>query len=164
MGRRGPKPRPTALKLLTGNGSRPINLFEPRPPSTPPTCPDWLDAESRLKWDEVIQTLSSMGVLSVVDGDAIAGYCQAWVRWVRAERFIQEHGEVYQVKDDKGRVTVVRPFPQVSIARHLLDRLTKLQQQFGLTPSSRSSMQVASRIDCGDELDQFLKGKKPKAG
>ena len=48
MGKRGPRPRPTALKLARGNpGKRRLNTDEPKPRTGVGDCPDWLDKEGR---------------------------------------------------------------------------------------------------------------------
>lgn len=39
--------------------------------------------------------LQSMGVLTRIDGAALARYCQYWARWKKAELFIQKHGDSY---------------------------------------------------------------------
>lgn len=39
----GPKPKPTAIKILEGNpGKRPLNLNEPKPQRIAPECPVYL--------------------------------------------------------------------------------------------------------------------------
>ena len=52
MARRGPKPTPTALKLLRGNpGKRPINVDEPQPrPVESPGASPWLDETAAALW------------------------------------------------------------------------------------------------------------------
>jgi len=50
----GPKPKPTAIKILEGNpGKRPLNLNEPKPLQIAPECPDWLLAEAKKEWNRL---------------------------------------------------------------------------------------------------------------
>ena len=50
MGRRGPPPKPTALRLLQGNpGKRRLNDAEPKPKQSLPRCPDWLPANAKIE-------------------------------------------------------------------------------------------------------------------
>ena len=56
-----------------------------------------------------------MGVLTMVDLTAFAGYCQAYARWREAEEFITQHGSIF--KTPSGYVQQV---PQVSIAQQNL--------------------------------------------
>ena len=143
MGRRGPPPKPTRLRVLQGNPSkRPINENEPQPRKDTPRCPAWLSEEAKKVWRRIVPELRRMGILTVVDGDALAAYCQTYARWKAAEQFIQQHGEVYPIRDERGRMTYMQQFPQVTIARHNLHMLKSYQQEFGLTPSARSRIEI----------------------
>ena len=79
-----------------------------------------------------------MRLLTHVDQDALAAYCQIYARWKAAEEFIQQHGEVYPVRDDQGNVRRMKVYPQVAIASSLLQMLRSYQQEFGMTPSART--------------------------
>src|SRR5262245_43390469 len=97
--RRGRKPTPTHLKLLAGNpGKRTLNLHEPRPAQRIPQCPAHLDGEARKAWRRITKQLFAMGVLTTVDRDALAVYCQAWSRWVQAEEHLKKFGPVVITK------------------------------------------------------------------
>lgn len=157
MGRRGPPPKPTALKVLAGNpGKRPLNTREPQPRKDAPRCPVWLDAEAKAVWRRLVPELKRMGVLTFVDGDALAVYCDTWARWKRAVQFIHENGEVYTIKDDAGRVKYVQQFPQVAIARNLSTSLNRYQQEFGLTPASRTRVQVPTTPEYDPRKERFF--------
>ena len=139
MGRRGPPPKPTHLKVIAGNpGKRPLNVREPRSPKGRPRCPEWLGIEARKVWKRLVATLDGMGLLTAADADAIAAYAQTYVRWRKAEEFLERHGEVYPLRDEKGQIRCMQQFPQVAIARGLLQVLRAYQQEFGLTPAARS--------------------------
>ena len=62
-----------------------------------------------------------MGVLTIVDITAFAGYCQAYARWKEAEEFISQHGSIFQTPSG-----YVQQVPQVSIAQQNL----KIMQSF----------------------------------
>ncbi len=159
MGRRGPAPEPTALKLLKGNpGRRPINDREPRPKSKRPRCPRWLDKDAKAAWKDLVPELEAMGVLSRVDGNALTRYCTLWSRWKKAELFLQKHGDSYPIKDEKGKLKYLAQFPQVGVANKLAVQLTRLEQEFGMTPSSRTRIRI-ERDDQIDEFEAFLQAK-----
>ena len=164
MGRRGPPPKPTRLKLLTGNpGKRPINSREPQPLKVAPRCPQWLTAEARKVWRRMVPLLRGMGVLTAVDGDALTAYCQTHARWKAAEEFLAKHGEVYPIRDDAGRLKCMQQFPQVSIARNHLLILRAYQQEFGLTPAARTRIHVGLDDDEPSDFEEFLEeGRKQK--
>jgi len=55
---RGRRPKPTRLKMLTGNpGKRPLNPNEPRPEATIPDAPAELSAGARAEWDRLAADL-----------------------------------------------------------------------------------------------------------
>ncbi len=152
MGRRGPPPKPTRLKLLEGNpGKRRLNRREPKPRLEAPRCPVWLSEEAKTVWRRTVLELKRAGVLTVVDGDALAAYCQTYARWKAAEEFLANHGDVYPLRDENGRIKYMQQFPQVSIARNLLHLLRGYQQEFGLTPSSRSRIEIQAAEPISEE-------------
>jgi len=83
-----------------------------------------------------------MGVLTIVDADALTNYCDSWSRWKKAVLFLQKNGDVFTTRDEFGKVKYVAPWPQVGIAKALLVVLNRYQQEFGLTPASRSCVSV----------------------
>lgn len=160
MGRRGPAPEPTSIKLLKGNpGRRPLNDREPEPKRARPRCPNWLSKDARAIWKTLVPQLRDMGVLTRIDGQALTRYCTLWARWKRAEQFIEKHGDVYPFKDDRGNLKYLQQFPQVAIAHKLATHLTRLEQEFGMTPSSRSRIRI-ERDDRVDEFETFLQANR----
>ena len=143
MGRRGPSPQPTALRVLRGNpGKRRLKTREPGIARAAPTCPRWISPEAKAAWRRVVPWLKRAGVLTMVDQDALTAYCQTYARWKRAEQFIEKHGEVYPIKDENGNIRYMQQLPQVAIARVLLNVLRTYQQEFGMTPSARTRVQA----------------------
>ena len=143
MGRRGPPPKPTRIRLLQGNpGKRPINKREPKPPDGSPRCPAWLSPEAKRAWARMVPKLQRMRILTSVDGEALASFCQTYARWKAAEQFLIKHGDVYPLRDERGCVKSMAQFSQVSIARHLLAQLKTFYQEFGMTPASRTRIEV----------------------
>ena len=157
MGRRGPPRKPTWLRVVEGNpGKRPLNTLEPRPPTDPRMrCPSWLDPEAKRLWRRLVPDLCRARIVTVVDREVLIAYCQAWSRWRKAEEFIQKRGEVYPVRASDGRIISMAPFPQVAIARQLLQALRGLQQELGLTPSARTRLEIEPQRE-PSELDKFL--------
>jgi P27 family predicted phage terminase small subunit len=144
MGRRGPPPTPTNLLKLRGSplASKRRHATEPKPDPTRPRCPAWLDDEAKLAWRQLIPQLDAMRVLTRIDGNALTRYCQLWARWKKAELFMQKHGDTYPLKDESGRIKCLMQFPQVASANKLAAQLTRLEQEFGMTPSARTRISV----------------------
>lgn len=144
----GRKPKPTALKLLQGNpGNRPINKKEPKPKAQKPRAPTHLDDEAKKEWRRMSDKLFDLGLLTEIDKAALAAYCMAWSRWVQAELNIQKYGMVQLSPDKKWPVQS----PYLPIANRAMEQMTKLLAEFGMTPSSRSRLQV----DTGEKSDPF---------
>lgn len=163
MGRRGPAPKPTVLKILSGNpGKRPINQDEPKPKPIAPKCPSWLDKEAKREWKRVAPELERLGLLTIVDGAALAAYCQAYVRWKQAEEIIKREGMT--VTTETG---YIMPHPAVKIAEKAQQLIKAFCAEFGLTPSSRSRMSLPEKRE-EDEFEEFLHrgtaAKKPASG
>lgn len=147
----GRKPKPTALKELAGNpGKRPLNRSEPKPAATLPTCPRHLTGEARREWRRMGGELARMGVVTVVDRAALAAYCQAWARWVDAEGQVAKLGTI--VKTANGNLI---QNPYLAVANRAMEQMTRLAAEFGMTPSSRSRVQVAER-EAGPSLADLL--------
>jgi phage terminase small subunit len=88
---RGRKPKPTYLKILDGNpGRRPNNPGEPQPPRRAPTCPSHLCPAAKAEWKRLAAQLTVLRILTELDRAALAAYCQAYGRWVEAERKLHE--------------------------------------------------------------------------
>jgi P27 family predicted phage terminase small subunit len=135
---RGRKPTPTRVKLLHGNpGHRPINGREPQPPSSQPSCPAHLSATAKAEWKRLAGTLNRIGILTQVDRAALAAYCQAWGRWVEAEKKLAETPIL--LKTPAG---YVQPSPWLTIANKQLELMAKYMAELGLTPSARSRLAI----------------------
>ena len=164
MARPGPPPKPTRLKALAGNpGRRRLNKREPKPAVKTPICPTWLSREAQKVWRATVPHLKEMGVLARVDRDALAAYSQVYARWKAAEQFLDRHGPVYPLKDERGNIKCMMAFPQIAIARSLLQMLRGYQQEFGLTPSARSRLEVEPPQEM-TPFDEFLARGRQIAG
>ncbi len=143
MGRRGPPPKPTALKLLAGNpGHRPINGREPQPEICVPPCPRQLSPEAKKEWRRISKELMQLGLLTNIDRAALAGYCQTWGRWIEAEDRLREHGVI--VKAPNGYPV---QSPYLKVAESALKQMTRLLVEFGMSPSARSRITVTKPKD-----------------
>lgn len=135
---RGRKPKPTALKLIDGNpGKRRITGREPKPPATLPTCPAHLSATARSEWKRLARVLNGIGLLTQIDRTVLAAYCQAYGRWVEAERRLSETPPL--LKTPAG---YVQASPWIAIANRQVELMTRLMAELGLTPAARSRLAI----------------------
>ena len=134
----GRRPKPTRIKEIAGNpGNRPLNAREPKPPLGIPECPEHLNDEAKLEWERLTVYLANMGMLSQVYRAPLAAYCQAWGRWVEAERELKKYGKV--IKTTNGNAV---QNPYLSIANTAMDQMRKLAIEFGLTPAAQSRIEA----------------------
>ncbi len=72
-GKQGRRPKPTALKLLTGNpGKRPTNPDEPTPDLGLPRPPAWLSAAAKREYSRLGRQLLAQGIMTILDRNALA--------------------------------------------------------------------------------------------
>src|SRR5262245_36296787 len=129
--KRGRKPKPLRLKILGGNpGKRPLNLREPKPPAGLPRCPSHLDKSAKKEWRRIVPILADMQLLTLIDGTAIAMYCQAYARWTEANAKIAEYGMVLLV----GKTQYPTISPYVMIANSTFKQMQSMLAEFGMTP------------------------------
>lgn len=77
-------------------------------------------------------------ILTDLDRSALAAYCQAYGRWVEAERRLHETPMLLKIPSG-----VVQQNPWLTIANKQLELMHKYLTEFGLSPVSRSRVSVA---------------------
>ena len=138
MGRRGPKPKPTAIKLREGNpGKRPLNADEPRPAVELPEPPDFLCALAQAHWRELGPLLEAAGLVTRIDSPAMQMLCATYAEWRLCVVAARHEGPL--VEDDKG---VQRINPLLLRADKRQEAYRKLIAEFGLSPAARSRLSV----------------------
>jgi len=151
---RGRKPKPTAVKRLAGNpGKRPLNANEPTPPvpDAVPYAPRHLNGEAKKEWRRLTGILMDLGLYTTIDRAALAIYCQAWGRWVVAERMLQERGEI--LTSDTG---YLYQNPWRYEANKAQDMMRRMMTEFGMTPSSRSRFNLPGEQEGPSLADQLF--------
>jgi P27 family predicted phage terminase small subunit len=138
----GRKPKPTHLKLVTGNpGKRPLPQAEAKVAPARPSPPPHLSDEAKVEWGRVSEDLFKVGLLSDVDRAALAAYCQAYARWVQAERAITEMAKRDQltgglmIRTSNGNAI---QNPLVGTVNKAAADMVRYAAEFGMTPSARS--------------------------
>ena len=119
---RGRRPKPTRLKVLTGNpGKRPLNGNEPRPAAAVPECPAELGPVARTEWNRLVGELSALRLLTNLDRAALAAYCGAYALWAEATEAIQKFGAM--VKSPTG---YPMQSPYISIANRQAEIMMRI--------------------------------------
>lgn len=162
MAPRGPKTKPTKLKLLTGT-ARPhrLNPDEPQPKLACPDAPAHLTDAARIEWDRVVEELVTLKILTRLDRGALAAYCQAYGRWNAAETALARmasHDAVSEGLIIKTRSGNFIQNPLVGAANKAMADMVRYAAEFGMTPSART--RVSGATDEGEDnpfarLDSF---------
>ena len=135
MGRRGPAPQPAAVLRMRGSWRA-----GPRARRTAdavaglPSVPDWLPESLRSEHHRLGGLLLDMRVLTLADGDALAHMVLALHQWREARAMVEQTGAVID------RPSGPSPSPWCTVEQKYYDRWLRLALQFGLTPSSRTSL------------------------
>ena len=154
MGLRGPPRTPTEVLRKRGSWLANRNPREPRPKRGRPVCPRWISKRAKRAWKELIPLLDAMGVLALIDRNALIRYVQSWAAWREAHEFLNKHGSSYPLKDKSGKAVGFKAFPQVKMVAELSAQLGRLEGQFGMTPAARS------RIECVEEKEKPVSDKE----
>lgn len=151
----GRKPKPTALKLIQGNpGKRKVNKKEPQPAQggRVPSPPAELGKMAKAEWKRIAKELHDMGVLTRIDTKTLANYCQAYedmkiARGLLAKWNLANPNSPNQIVTGGG---MVRSHPLVQQIRDHRKDMMAFAAEFGLTPSSRSRVQVKGKGQGGE--------------
>jgi P27 family predicted phage terminase small subunit len=148
MGRRGPAPTPTKVKMLRGE-TRPsrLNLREPTPAPDVPRMPADMDPDAKVVWRRVMRDMRHTGVIRAADADVLRCYCEAVSRYAGAARLYAQSGPI--VRGRHGGELVKNPLHQV--ARDNADEVRQFARELGLSPSAR----VGLRIEREHALDSL---------
>lgn len=142
----GRRPKPLAIKQLEGNpGGRPLNMDEPRAQRGIPEMPKGLRKTARREWGRITVDLDAIGVLTVVDGKALAMYCDAYADWEEAQRECVKKGLWYSepIVADSGVVGYKhKPAPWFNIKCAAMKMMKVYLIEFGLTPASRTKLKI----------------------
>src|SRR5690606_6541487 len=105
--------------------------------------------EAKREWRRISKELHRAGLLTSIDRAVLANYCQAWGRWVEAEEQLKKHGPIV-----KSPSNYPIPNPYLAVANKAMQQMQRIMPELGMTPSSRSRINVAD-AGAGDELEAF---------
>ena len=143
--------------MAKGNpGKRPLNKNEPKPAADAIHPPDWVTGKSLDKWNEVVPKLIGMGVMTNADIDTLARYCTMYEQYVKYLDQVRRGLDVLVIRDDSGKVKYMQSTPAATMMTKLAASMLRIEQEFGLTPSSRSGIGATKADQPRDELADFF--------
>jgi P27 family predicted phage terminase small subunit len=161
----GRRPLPAAVKKLRGNpGKRPVNKREPKPEPVVPKMPEGLPPLAIAEWKAIVPMLSLLGVLTAVDGKALAAYCEYFAQWREALDEVRERGitveePIVKICGEHSEIIgyKYKRNPAVSIANDAAKLMKSFLIEFGLTPSSRGRLRIEAKPDGDDPMEAYLR-------
>jgi len=142
----GPPPKPSAIRDLGPRLHRKKNKREPMIKAAMPTCPKWLDSVGKYFFKEIGAMLLNIRVMTNADKKALEILSDAYSEYRQARSVILKKGHTYESykKDKDGNVflSMVRVRPEVGISQNAWEKCFKGLQQFGLTPASRTKVEM----------------------
>ena len=152
--KRGPRQRPTALKLLHGERHLDrINRDEPVPRAAMPDPPADLTDEVADVWRATVRELAAMNLAFACDVESLRAYAEAVVVHRKACKVIGSTAILVKRVTQSGEVWVRNPALQVQ--RDAALTLLRFAQEFGLTPSARSSIKATEAAAGGADENPF---------
>ncbi len=153
---RGPKRKPTALKLVAGNpGHRKLPKNEPKLAPQLPLCPASFDSSERglrrrRAWSNLAQILLGMRVLTVADAIALEIAAIDLARVREADEHLQAEGEM--LKSKRGGLYVN---PWAGVLANAEKKLWNALACFGMTPADRSKVSTVGDDQQENAFGQF---------
>lgn len=155
MGRRGPAPKPTALKVIEGT-FRPDRapVREPKPKVAAPAKPKGLTQRASREWDRVVPQLLAVRVLTELDLAVLVGYCESWSLYWKAKAEVGKRG-ITVVAGSGTRIAN----PAVGVMNRAYRDYVLAGRELGLTPAARSRIEALPDEAAGRDEEAFLFGR-----
>lgn len=163
-GARGPAKMPAELEKLHGNpGKREIkSQLQYEQYDKVPTPPSWLDSVAKKEWRRLSPIIFNAKIFTKADTAAFEAYCHSYSMWVKADKAFRAYQNSEKdppafilVEDGKSKENIL-----ISIMERSKKEMLLFAKEFGLTPSSRSSITAPSQTeDRDDSIMSFIKNK-----
>jgi P27 family predicted phage terminase small subunit len=114
-------------------------------------CPSWLDKVARSKWNSLVKELKELDLMTNIDIDALATYCDAYSQYVECTAIIREEGLMVEYTNKAAETNKV-PHPLLTKKVQLHNQMRSLANEFGLTPASRAKLAMPKKEK---EVDPF---------
>ena len=154
MGRPGQPRKPTALHKLQGTYRADRALpNEVKPPPGCPKPPVTLDAEGMRAWAYLSPQLEPLGLLTKVDGYALAGLCRSVSVAVAADAILAKDGLMVP-----GRFDLMTEHPMVKVSKTAWAEVRAFCTEFGLSPAARTRIGAPTKGKSDDAENFFFGG------
>lgn len=126
----------------------------PDPPTAIPDPPPMLKGEALEEWNRITQLLSQVKCIAELDRATLAAYCTEWARYVIANNRLR----VIRTLLSESTKGTKMPHPLLRISDKALKNMLSICQEFGLTPASRTRLNIeAGSGTDGDPLERLIR-------
>jgi P27 family predicted phage terminase small subunit len=122
---------------------------------TVPEPPEVIQGAALAEWHRITPLLHGAGLLTVIDGSALAAYCQSYATWVEAQEEIRRSGTVIRSLHNQPMVS-----PYLKVANVAWQQWTRMLTEFGMSPSSRSRVKVPETPPATDPYTEWKNRRK----
>ncbi|PEL80046.1 phage terminase small subunit P27 family [Bacillus wiedmannii] len=148
----GRKAKPIHLHLLEGNANRLTKeeieqrlaaekkLQAKKDKVKPPT---WLDSIAKKEFKRIAGELLDLDVITNIDVNALARYCDAYSDYVVATKIVREEGLMVEYTNKAAETNKVA-HPLLAKKKQFHEQMKSLEVEFGLTPSARAKIVIPS--------------------
>lgn len=151
-GRSGRKRKSTQTLKLHGSFRKDRhNTAAPEPESNAPEPPKWLSGESLAEWKRIVPLLLAEQSVTPWDRAALAAYCEEWKLYVSCSQKIRMIKSLTVTGSRKQKAE----HPLLRVREKCFKRMMQVCAEFGLTPASRSRLNVKPET-MDDPLHQWL--------
>ena len=142
MGKAGPKPRPTHLKVIEGERESRINRNEPLPSEGSVVAPDGMTEGARKVWDELAPDLIDKGCLTPWDIYSFEAFCEAVAQWRQCRDLLHSVKSDYGPLVERGAAGGVIKSPYHQMMRDCEATMSRIGSRFGFTPGDRANLTI----------------------
>jgi P27 family predicted phage terminase small subunit len=117
-------------------GRPPISLHE-RAPAARLSTAQHISPNAKAEVGRISSQSDVLGIITELDRAALAAYCQAYGRWVEAERKLKETPMLLKLPSG-----IIQQSPWLAISNKQLELMLKYSSELGLSPVSRSRVEA----------------------
>lgn len=137
----GRKPKPSWLKIVTGNpGHRPVNDAEPEPVGDLVAPPDWFTDAQKVEWKKAIDAAPA-GLLKQLDQSMLVVWVVAKVQHAEAAQQVSKYGAL--IRTPVTGAPMQNPY--VAVMNRQAALMMRAAAEMGFSPSSRSRVSIAQK-------------------
>lgn len=137
----GRPPNPIGLHVVDkAHAHRYKDIDELKPKKSRPKAPEYLSPRSKRIFDEFVDRLNDLGIVSETDLEIYIMYANNQEELEYLEDFLRKNGHSYAAEGL--HTTTYKKYPESEVYKQCKDLKFKILSEFGLTPASRKRVKI----------------------